>query len=226
MACAFVGGLPASGVPSYTSENAHLGAQTPIAGILYAIFFSVFLFSSTSLIRFIPLPLTSALILSYVCNMTHWREIPEVIKGTRAEVVAWLTTFHSDCCCRLCHSYRDWHALQHFSVYPKAARACSTEALRPNCLSTHAATYAPFFEVTALMKISVSALTPVIRQIFVGDLRLAQKSFLSILSITCRNWFYWADRRKGQTGRKAKNPLYSCIFGPMLPEINNLRNLG
>jgi hypothetical protein len=36
-------------------------------------------------------------------------------------------------------------------------------------------------------------LTPVIRQIFVGDLRLAQKSFLSILSIKCRNWFYWAD---------------------------------
>jgi SulP family sulfate permease len=90
VACAFAGGLPASGVPSYTSENANLGAQTPIAGILHAVFFSVFLFSSTSLIRFIPLPVISALILSCICNMTHWRQIPEVIKGTRAEVVAWL----------------------------------------------------------------------------------------------------------------------------------------
>lgn len=90
MASAFVGGLPASGISSYTSENAHLGAQTPIAGILHAVFFSVFLFSSTSLIRFIPLPVTSALILSCICYMTHWRRIPEVIKGTRTEVVAWL----------------------------------------------------------------------------------------------------------------------------------------
>jgi SulP family sulfate permease len=90
MASAFAGGLPASGVSSYTSENAHLGAQTPIAGILHAVFFSLFLFSSTSLIRFIPLPVISALILSCICNMTHWRQIPEVIKGTRTEVVAWL----------------------------------------------------------------------------------------------------------------------------------------
>jgi SulP family sulfate permease len=90
VACAFAGGLPASGAPSYTSENAHLGAQTPIAGILHAVFFSVFLFSSTSVIRFIPLPVTSALILSCICNMTHWRQIPEVIRGTRTELVAWL----------------------------------------------------------------------------------------------------------------------------------------
>ena len=88
--CAFAGGLPTSGVPSYTSKNAHLGAQTPIAGILLAAFFSMFLFSSRSLIRFIPLPVISALILSCVCNMTHWRQIPKVIKGTRAEVAAWL----------------------------------------------------------------------------------------------------------------------------------------
>jgi SulP family sulfate permease len=90
MASAFVGGLPASGISSYTSENAHLGAQTPIAGILHATFFAAFLFSSASLVRFVPLPVISALILSYVCNMSHWREIPEVIKGTRTDALAWL----------------------------------------------------------------------------------------------------------------------------------------
>ena len=90
LASAFAGGLPASGVSSYTSENAHLGAQTPMAGILYATFFSAFLLSSTSLVRFVPLPVISALILSCICNMTHWRQVPEVIRGTRTELVAWL----------------------------------------------------------------------------------------------------------------------------------------
>jgi SulP family sulfate permease len=90
LASAFVGGLPASGVSSYTSENAHLGAQTPIAGILHAVFFLVFLFSSTTLVRFVPLPVISVLILSYVCNMSHWREIPKVIRRARADVLAWL----------------------------------------------------------------------------------------------------------------------------------------
>jgi SulP family sulfate permease len=90
VASAFVGTLPSSGVSSYTSENAHLGAQTPIAGILHAVFFLVFLLSAASLIRFVPLPVISALILSCVCNMTHWREIPKMIKRTRAEVAAWL----------------------------------------------------------------------------------------------------------------------------------------
>jgi len=90
MASAFVGGLPASGVSSYTSENAHLGAQTPIAGILHATFFAAFLLSSASLVRFVPLPVISALILSYVCNMSHWREIPKVLKRAHADVLAWL----------------------------------------------------------------------------------------------------------------------------------------
>jgi SulP family sulfate permease len=55
VASAFVGGLPGSGVSSYTSENAHLGAQTPIAGILQAGFLMVFLLIMAPLIRFVPL---------------------------------------------------------------------------------------------------------------------------------------------------------------------------
>ena len=40
---AFVGGLPGSGVSSHMLDNARLGAQTPIAGILQAVFLVVFL---------------------------------------------------------------------------------------------------------------------------------------------------------------------------------------
>ena len=41
IASAFAGGLPASGVSSHTFDNARLGAQTPIAGILEAVFLVV-----------------------------------------------------------------------------------------------------------------------------------------------------------------------------------------
>ena len=92
IASAFAGGLPASGVSSYTSENAHVGAQTPIAGILQAVFLLVLLLLIAPLVRFIPLPVISAIILASVCGMTNWREIPQLIKDRRLESGAWLAT--------------------------------------------------------------------------------------------------------------------------------------
>lgn len=44
VACSFVGGLPASGSSLYTATNAHSGAQTPVAGILQAMFQLALLF--------------------------------------------------------------------------------------------------------------------------------------------------------------------------------------
>ena len=64
IASAFAGGPPASGVSSYTFDNARLGAQTPIAGILKAVFLVVFLLLMAPLLQFIPLPVISAIILS------------------------------------------------------------------------------------------------------------------------------------------------------------------
>ena len=52
--------------------------------------FSVFLLFAASLVRFVPLPVISALILSYVCNMSHWSAIPKVLKRAHAAVLAWL----------------------------------------------------------------------------------------------------------------------------------------
>lgn len=87
VACAFVGGLPASGASSYTAENAHFGAQTPFAGMLQAVFLGALLMLVMPLVRFIPLPVISALILSSVFGMSHWREIPQLIMHTHTEVV-------------------------------------------------------------------------------------------------------------------------------------------
>jgi sulfate permease, SulP family len=87
---AFAGGLPASGIPSHTLDNARLGAQTPIAGILQAVFLVVFLLPVAPILRFIPLPVISALILSSVFRMTNWREVFQFTKGPRIEAAAWV----------------------------------------------------------------------------------------------------------------------------------------
>ena len=92
VASAFAGGLPASGVSSHTFDNARLGAQTPIAGILQAVFLVAFLFLVAPLFRFIPLPVTSALILSSVFSMTNWQQVLQLMEVPRIEAAAWVTT--------------------------------------------------------------------------------------------------------------------------------------
>lgn len=89
---AFVGGLPVSGVSSDTVENVGLGAQTPVAGMLQAVFLVVFLTFVAQGVRFIPLPVISALVLSSVFHMTNWREIHYLTKGPRFELVVWGAT--------------------------------------------------------------------------------------------------------------------------------------
>ena len=89
LASAFAGGLPASGVPSHTLDNARLGAQTPIAGMVQAVFLVVMLLLMAPLLRFIPLPVISALILSSVFCMTNWREVFQFMKVPRIEAAAW-----------------------------------------------------------------------------------------------------------------------------------------
>jgi SulP family sulfate permease len=92
VASAFVGGLPACGVSSHTFDNARLGAQTPIAGMLRAVFLVVPMLLMAALLRFIPLSVLSALILSSVFRMMNWQEILSLMKAPRIDVAAWVAT--------------------------------------------------------------------------------------------------------------------------------------
>jgi SulP family sulfate permease len=92
VASAFAGGLPASGAFSYTSENAHAGAQTPVAGILQSVFLVAFLLLIAPLVPFTPMPVISAIILANGSGMTNWRELPKLVKGRNLEFGAWLAT--------------------------------------------------------------------------------------------------------------------------------------
>jgi SulP family sulfate permease len=92
VACAFAGGLPASGVSSHTFDNARFGAQTPIAGILEAVFLVVSLLLMAPLFRFIPLPVISVIVLSSVFSMTKWQEVLRLMRVPSIEAAAWVAT--------------------------------------------------------------------------------------------------------------------------------------
>jgi SulP family sulfate permease len=92
VASAFAGGLPASGVSSHTFDNARLGAQTPIAGTLQAVFLVGSLLLMAPLFRFIPLPVISAIILSSIFSMTNWQEVLQLMEVPRIEAAAWVAT--------------------------------------------------------------------------------------------------------------------------------------
>lgn len=90
IAVAFAGGLPASGTSLYSSENALSGAQTPVAGILQSVILICFLFLVVPFLPFVPLPVISAVILSCVGSMTHWRALSQEVKLGWTEMSAWL----------------------------------------------------------------------------------------------------------------------------------------
>src|ERR1019366_9499365 len=90
--CSLVAGLPTSGSCFHTSTNVPGGAQTPMAGVLAAVFLLAFFFLTVPFVPFIPLPVISGILLSSVCSMSHWREIPRIVKLSRSDACAWLAT--------------------------------------------------------------------------------------------------------------------------------------
>jgi SulP family sulfate permease len=93
IAAALAGGLPASGISSFTSENARVGAQTPLAGIMQAAFLLFLLVLLAPLFPFIPIAVISGIVLASVCSMARWPDISQLIRGPRLELGGWLATF-------------------------------------------------------------------------------------------------------------------------------------
>jgi SulP family sulfate permease len=86
------GGLPISGSYVHTATNVRSGAQTPVAGMLLAVFLPAFFCLALPFVPSIPLPVISGILLSSVCTMSHWREIPRLVKLSRSDACAWLAT--------------------------------------------------------------------------------------------------------------------------------------
>lgn len=87
------GGIPATGAIARTATNIRSGARTPVAGIVHAITLLLIVLVAGSLARFIPLATLSGVLFIVAYNMGEWREIPTVVRSSKAEVAVWGATF-------------------------------------------------------------------------------------------------------------------------------------
>jgi len=89
----FVGGLPATGAIARTATNIRAGARTPVAGIVHALTLLAILLVAAPLAAAIPMAVLAAILMVVSYNMGEWREIPELLRLTKADIAVWLATF-------------------------------------------------------------------------------------------------------------------------------------
>jgi len=87
------GGLPATGAIARTATNIRSGARTPVAGMIHALTLLLVLLFAAPLAKHIPLCVLSAILMIVAYNMGEWREIPGILKLSKADIAVWLITF-------------------------------------------------------------------------------------------------------------------------------------
>jgi len=87
------GGLPATGAIARTATSIRSGAKTPVAGMIHALTLLVVLLAAAPLASFIPMCVLAAILFVVAYNMGEWREIPEILKQSQADIAVWLATF-------------------------------------------------------------------------------------------------------------------------------------
>lgn len=88
----FFGGLPATGAIARTATNIRSGAKTPVAGIIHSLTLLAILLFAAPLVQSIPLAVLAAILLVVAYHMGEWKEIPKLLKLSRASVAVWLST--------------------------------------------------------------------------------------------------------------------------------------
>ncbi len=87
------GGLPATGAIARTATNIRSGAKTPAAGMIHALTILAVLVWAAPLAKHIPLSVLAAILMVVAYNMGEWREIPDLLKLTKADITVWFVTF-------------------------------------------------------------------------------------------------------------------------------------
>ncbi len=90
---ALFGGLPATGAIARTATNVRSGGQTPVAGILHALFLLVFMLALAPLMRYVPLSALAAVLLIVAWNMAEIESFRQLMRGPIGDRVVLLLTF-------------------------------------------------------------------------------------------------------------------------------------
>ena len=87
------GGLPSTGAIARTATNIRSGAKTPVAGMIHAVVLLIILLVAAPLANQIPLSILAAILLMVAYNMGEWKEIPQILKLSKADIAVWAVTF-------------------------------------------------------------------------------------------------------------------------------------
>jgi SulP family sulfate permease len=93
LATPFLGGIPATGAIARTATNIRSGAKTPVAGMIHALTLLFIVMVAAPLARFIPLGTLAAVLFVVAYNMGEWKEIPIILRLSKADKSVWITTF-------------------------------------------------------------------------------------------------------------------------------------
>lgn len=88
-----VGGLPSTGAIARTATNVRSGGRTPVAAMLHAIVLLIIVLAAAPLASKIPMAVLAAILLVVAYNMGEWREVPAIVRTSRADALVWLVTF-------------------------------------------------------------------------------------------------------------------------------------
>jgi len=86
------GGLPATGAIARTATNIRTGAKTPVSGMIHAATLLAIVLFAAPLASRIPMPVLAGILMMTAYGMGEWKQIPELLRLTRAEIAVWLIT--------------------------------------------------------------------------------------------------------------------------------------
>ncbi|QQS34061.1 MAG: sulfate permease [Acidobacteriota bacterium] len=93
IASAIFGGIPATGAIARTATNIKSGGQTPVAGIIHAVFLLLVLLLIGKWAAMIPMATLAAVLIVVAYNMSEWREFKHLLKSPRGDIAVLLATF-------------------------------------------------------------------------------------------------------------------------------------
>lgn len=94
----FVGGIPITGVIARTATNIRSGANSPVAGIVHAVFLLVVLLAAAPLAGAIPLVTLAAVLIVVALRMGDWDEFRLLGRRPKSDSVVFLATFALTVC--------------------------------------------------------------------------------------------------------------------------------
>ncbi len=87
------GGMPVTGAVARTMTNVNNGGTTPISGIVHSVSLLLVMLFLGSLTQHIPMACLGGVLVIVSYNMSGWRTIKSMLKGSRSDISVLVTTF-------------------------------------------------------------------------------------------------------------------------------------